>query len=213
MDSRGGRYGSDFNSESSGKSNRNSNSRRNSGDQGLAGQGGRGSPSYYYYGVDPAGEVTEPRREGEENLYARNNNDYSKYNGGHLPSTSDYGYYGSESAAGDYSSSSYDVNSNETCGTDYRYSYQQPHHSADGSYPQCQQGHGGCGDPQCYGDVHEGDYRSCSQSQCSADRCDPYGSCGQREYAAPSRVQVTAKVLFGSVSAISNLKQKKCTKK
>ncbi|XP_066966446.1 uncharacterized protein [Macrobrachium rosenbergii] len=203
MDSRGGRYDSDCNRESSRKSSSNSGSRRNSGDQGLSGQGGRGSPSYYYYGVGPAGEVTEPHRE-EEDLYARNNNDYSKYTGDHLPSTSDYGYYGPE-------------NCNEEYGTDYRYSHhqqqQQQHHSGSGSYPQCQRGYGGYGDSQCYGDVQQGGCRSCSPSQCGGgDRCDLYGSCGQREY-PPSRVQVTAKVLFGSVSAISNLKQKKGSKK
>ncbi|XP_064118513.1 uncharacterized protein LOC135223710 [Macrobrachium nipponense] len=219
MDSRGGRYDSDCKRDSSRKSsssNSNSGSRRNSGDQGLSGQGGRGSPSYYYYGVGPAGEVTEPHRE-EEDLYARNNNDYSKYTGDHLPSTSDYGYYGSESsAAGDYSSSSSsscDVNCNEEYGTDYRYSHQQHHHSGSGSYPQCQRGYGGYGDSQCYGDAQRGGCGSCSPSQCGGDRCDLYGSCGQREYPPPSRVQVTAKVLFGSVSAISNLKQKKSSKK
>ncbi|KAG7154569.1 hypothetical protein Hamer_G019989 [Homarus americanus] len=82
----------------------------------------------------------------------------------------------------------------------------------------------GQGDSTCPGNTsdhlqHPHSHSDYGSSQCYNERQghDSYSSQpGYSEYRqeyTPSRVQVTAKVLFGSVSAISNLKQKKKTKK
>ncbi|XP_042872265.1 uncharacterized protein DDB_G0283357-like [Penaeus japonicus] len=137
-------------------------------------------------------------------FYSTNNNDYSKYSGsGYGPQATGYSDLNSDHASQaqnpGYSDYKYDP---------YSTQYNYPGYSDYQNQQYQSQCYSDCTNPQCRRDQ--------SPSNCSESGYSDYGQYSdysRPEYQPPSRVQVTAKLLFGSVSAISNLKQKKCTKK
>ncbi|XP_071516117.1 uncharacterized protein [Panulirus ornatus] len=175
-----------------------------------SGGGGEGSGCGYYgdafyrSGSSPPPDLYD----GERRYYSTNNNDYSKYPGGNgedaPPTTGCYDAYGTSSPGGYYTT--------HPCSPDYL-DGQDPHsYASHNDYPQEKRtehvGYSEYSSSQCYRDPSEQGYNPCHQAGYS-----DYSQHSRRHEYASSRVQVTAKVLFGSVSAISNLKQKKSTKK
>ncbi|XP_042207298.1 keratin, type I cytoskeletal 9-like [Homarus americanus] len=199
MDSGGGFSGGGWQSSDSGSDGRwhsGSGSEQDGGSSSSGGTGGRGggrgstSSDAFYGGM----------QEADPPYYSTNNNDYSKYKYDPTTSTTDKDDYLSHPTAG------YDTFGSRPGG--YYSQGQEP----------------GQGDSTCPGNTsdhlqHPHSHSDYGSSQCYNERQghDSYSSQpGYSEYRqeyTPSRVQVTAKVLFGSVSAISNLKQKKKTKK
>lgn len=145
--------------------------------------------------------------DGERRCYSTNNNDYSKYPGGeseYVPPATAYDTHGSRPGgyyAAHPSSPGY-LDGQGGYGGDYSHTG-----SSDYLQPKRTDNLSDYGSSQCYRDPSDQGYDACSRSGYS-----DYSQYSRQEY-TPSRVQVTAKVLFGSVSAISNLKQKKNTKK
>ncbi|XP_063858737.1 uncharacterized protein LOC135099939 [Scylla paramamosain] len=177
-----------------------------SNEQDKSGGSGRASPSDAYYG----GGTPQDHRDADRTYYGTNNNDYSKYAGGsseYLPQASSYdafdggcagGYYDDHHSSPDYYDNRYDGYSG-----DYHSGYGNQGHTEYSGHPGDYDG----GSSSCYRDQGCHGLNACHQSQCSE-----YNEC-RRQQCQSSRVEVTAKVLFGSVSAISNLKQKKSSKK
>lgn len=181
------------------------------------GGGERASPTDAYYGSG----APQDHRDAERSYYGTNNNDYSKYAGGsgeYLPEAPGYntfenscagGYYDDHASPG-YSDNRYD---NSSPGyNDSRYdSYNDYYNPGYGAHGQTeysgQRSDANPGSSQCCGEPSCQGYGVCDQ-----ERCSEYNEC-RGQQCQSSRVKVTAKVLFGSVSAISNLKQKKSSKK
>ncbi|KAK7080463.1 hypothetical protein SK128_025039 [Halocaridina rubra] len=205
MDSRDSVWNSNCNSGSNNTTNSNNNNKsghkKSSKDRGGGSRKGRRSPTDCYYGGGIGAEVETSSSEPQD-VYGTNNNDYSKYSGQQQPFDSDYGSQYGTSARDNYSTS-YDANYTGYNG-DNRY-------PVNGDYQMHHQEYSDYDNNRCYGDYNQQEgYGNCSPSGHSD--CDPYGNCNPSDF-SPSPVQVTAKVLFGSVSAISNLKQKKSSKK
>lgn len=139
-------------------------------------------------------------------FYSTNNNDYSKYSG----SGSDYGPQatGYSDLNSDYASQPQNSGYSDYKCDPYSTQYNCPGYSDYPSQQYPSQCYSDCTNPQCRRDQNPINYSESGYSDYSQ-----YSDYSRQEYQQPSRVQVTAKVLFGSVSAISNLKQKKCTKK
>ncbi|XP_069947172.1 uncharacterized protein [Cherax quadricarinatus] len=164
-----------------------------------------------------------------------NNNDYSKYTGSRygvsgmgsndLPHTVNYdplqasrsqyipgGRYRNSEALGYNESLPVEQDYSDSLQGRLGYSYLDSSDYSAGTYPEQQGYSGAASSQQRYSDLRLQSDATCSPPRYS-EECSEYSECSrqqQQEY-TPSRVQVTAKVLFGSVSAISNLKQKKKT--
>lgn len=177
-----------------------------SNEQDKSGGGERASPTDAYYGSG----APKDHRDADRSYYGTNNNDYSKYVGGggeYLPQAPGYDAFESSCAGGyydDHSSPGYNDSRYGGYGSDYYNSGYGNHGQAEYSG---QTSDVNVGNSQCYGEQPCQGYGACSQAQCSE-----YSECREQQCQS-SRVEVTAKVLFGSVSAISNLKQKKSSKK
>ena len=176
-----------------------------SNEQDNSGGSGRASPSDAYY----RGGAPQDHRNADRTYYGTNNNDYSKYAGGsgeYLSQAPSYNAFDSGCAGGYYDNHT----SPEYCDNKYA-GYSRDCHLGYGNQGHKEYSGQPCdfndGNSHCYRDEACQGLSACDQSQCSG-----YSEC-RRPECQSSRVEVTAKVLFGSVSAISNLKQKKSSKK
>ncbi|XP_045589214.1 uncharacterized protein [Procambarus clarkii] len=198
-------------------------------DQGRCVDGSASSDAFYGHS-GAGGELQDAERLPPAAFYygTTNNNDYSKYattggfevsGGGGGVHTSDYlphsaAYDALRDNSGDHiPGGCYARESSLGCDSlQEERGYGRDYVTPGGSDQRCRGRRRECSD---YGSLPKQCYSDRVGSSACSDQCDEYSECHRRQHEyTPSTVQVTAKVLFGSVSAISNLKQsKKTTKK